>query len=378
MSTFNVPITRISSISPIEGADTIELAQVFGYQSVVRKGEFTVGGPVVYIPEASIVPEWILVDLGLVGKLAGPQQNRVKAVKLRGCISQGLLLPTVVDYQGGLPFGICCIRNTLTGEEMFGVENQDVSSFLGITKYEPPIPTAMSGEVCNLFGHTVKFDIENYQRYPTVFTPNDIITLTEKLHGTFCCIAYVPKLSHPELLGGNMFAYSKGLGSQGLVFKNNEANINNVYQRVLIEYQQQLHEIVDGVGDQLPVYVMGEIFGPGIQDGFSYGVKTPEFRVFDVYRGDPDSGKYLSENEVNRLCEGRFNTVPRLYVGPFNDEVVKQHRDGQTLLGGVNIREGVVIRLAAEGTRSSPEIGRIILKALSPAYLARKGGTEYT
>jgi len=80
MSTFSVPVTKITNIIPIEGADSIELAQVFGYQSVVGKGQYSVGDIVVYIPEAAIVPDWILHEMNLVGKLAGKEKNRVKAI----------------------------------------------------------------------------------------------------------------------------------------------------------------------------------------------------------------------------------------------------------------------------------------------------------
>lgn len=93
MAEFTVPVVRISGTAPIDGADAIEVAQVLGYRCVVKKGEFAVGDLAVYIPEAAIVPDYLLDLLGLKGKLAGPQGNRVKAVRLKNTISQGLLLP---------------------------------------------------------------------------------------------------------------------------------------------------------------------------------------------------------------------------------------------------------------------------------------------
>jgi len=93
MSTFAVKATRIRSIEPIEGADMIELAVVGDYRSVVRKGDYKSGQLAVYIPEGAVLPEWLIERMGLTGKLAGKQKNRVKAVRLRGCLSQGLLYP---------------------------------------------------------------------------------------------------------------------------------------------------------------------------------------------------------------------------------------------------------------------------------------------
>lgn len=60
---------------------------------------------------------------------------------------------------------------------------QDVSNLLGITKWSPPIPTSMAGEVASLFGKTLKFDVENHQRYPHIFQEGEPVVATEKLHG---------------------------------------------------------------------------------------------------------------------------------------------------------------------------------------------------
>ena len=117
-------------------ADRLELARVGDYRSVVAKGQFQSGDICAYIPEASIVPDQLIAEMGLEGKLAGPNHNRVRAVKLRGILSQGLIYPTPHH-----PAGV------------------DVATELDIVKYEPPIPVHMSGEVENRFGQTVKFPL---------------------------------------------------------------------------------------------------------------------------------------------------------------------------------------------------------------------------
>jgi len=99
MSTFSVPVVKIKSITPIPDADSIDVAEVMGYRCVVKRGEFMPGQLAAYIPEDSIVPIWLLEKMGLwdtsknKGKLAGPDGNRVKAIRLRGVMSQGLLYP---------------------------------------------------------------------------------------------------------------------------------------------------------------------------------------------------------------------------------------------------------------------------------------------
>src|SRR5574343_1336201 len=106
------------------------------------------------------------------------------------------------------------------------VEGQDVKDMLEIIKYEPEIPTSMAGEVCNIGSeNTINYDIENLKKYPDVLVEGEEVVVTEKLHGTFCMIGYVPGLNHPEIMyEGDVFVASKGLGAKGLVFKDNEKN----------------------------------------------------------------------------------------------------------------------------------------------------------
>src|ERR1700709_667362 len=139
MARFSVPVTAIKGLEPIPGADRIELAVVEGYRSVVVRGQFVPGDLAVYLPEGSIVPDAVLTELGLVGKLAGPDGNRVKAVRLRGCLSQGIL------YRPAQPPFAWDVH-------------EDVSEALGITKWAPVIPAGMNGTAVGLPGHTLNFD----------------------------------------------------------------------------------------------------------------------------------------------------------------------------------------------------------------------------
>ncbi len=129
MSSFDVTVRRIESITEHPNADNIECAHIDGYIAVVPKGEFHEGDLAVYIPEQSLLPEWLLADMGLVGKLAGPQKNRVKAIKLRGVLSQGLL------YR---PPNL----SALDLNELYELQG-DMAGVLGIEKWKPEIPAHM-------------------------------------------------------------------------------------------------------------------------------------------------------------------------------------------------------------------------------------------
>jgi len=170
MAIFEVKVVEVS-IEPHDNADALEIANIKGYQCIVRKGEYQTGDTAIYIPEQALVPKAILQEMNLwddtkeKGKLVGKQGDRVKAVRLRGRLSQGLLYPN----KENLPVG------------------SEVSSELGIEKWEPPIPTQMSGQVAGVHGYTIKYDIENIKNHPEVvdfLIENGVkVQLTEKIHG---------------------------------------------------------------------------------------------------------------------------------------------------------------------------------------------------
>jgi RNA ligase (TIGR02306 family) len=390
MSKFEVKVYKLE-IEPHGNADSLELARVGDYRSVVRKGQFTTGDRGVYIPEGSIVPDWLLRKMGLwktdrdVGKgmLAGSSGNRVKAQKFRGALSQGLIYKIETEVQ------IFCDQIDVLdwliledGSKHLVEDGDDVTELLGISKYEPPIPIHMSGEVWNAFGHTVPYDIENIKKYNRVLEDGEDVVVTEKIHGTFGCIGF-DYVNRPNEDG--VIVHSKGLGGQGLAFKINEANKDNLYVRTALEIDRGWKEspaqalclasLIHSVGSI--VYFLGEIFGP-VQD-LKYGFTKPQFRVFDIYVGQPGHGHYMDYDKKVEFCQVMgLQMVPILYRGPFSKEKIEELTTGKETVSGmsVHLREGVVITPSTE--RTNQWIGRVILKSVSEDYLLRKGeATEF-
>src|SRR4051812_851039 len=93
MSTFRCPLVYLTAVDVHPNADALELVQVLGYRAVVAKGIHQPGDPVVYIPTDAVLPPDVVSAFGFEGKLAGRDKNRVKTVKLRGEVSQGLVIP---------------------------------------------------------------------------------------------------------------------------------------------------------------------------------------------------------------------------------------------------------------------------------------------
>lgn len=350
MASFEVRVYRIQ-VEEHPNADALELARVGGYVSLIKKDSFSTGDLAVYIPEASIVPDDVIQELGLEGRLAGKAKNRVKAIKLRGVLSQGLIYPVA--------------GNRLNGVEV--EEGDDVMEALGVEKWEPPIPVHLSGKVQNSHGATLHYDIEDIKKHPDVFKAGEDVAVTEKIHGTWCCLGWNRERG--------AIVSSKGLSSQGLSFKVDDPdNADNLYVRMWKTYGDLVKQRAEERGQS--VYVLGEIFGRSVQD-LRYGEKAQAFAVFDVYVGDPGYGRYLNWSEVLEFAGADFPMVPVLYRGPFDAGLLPDWTTGKTLWGeGVDqIREGVVIRDCAEG--SDMEIGRRVLKSVSEGYLLRQGGTEF-
>jgi RNA ligase (TIGR02306 family) len=383
MAKFEAKVYRLE-IEEHPNADTIELAKVGDYRSIVRKGQFKTGDLGVYIPEAAIVPDWLISMLGLEGKLAGKAKNRVKAIKLRGILSQGLIVPieyreNVMDQDTHVWSDRHVLAHKFGGAGISVEEGQDVTEYLGITKWEPVIPSCMNGEVFNAFGYTLKYDIENLKKFPNVLVEGEEVVMTEKLHGTWCCFGFHPEIDHPIVT-------SKGLSEKGLIFKMNDANERNLYVRALMNtVNENGNDIITRIRnihlellneEPAPFYILGEIFGYGVQD-LTYGLNDVQFRVFDIYQGEPEQGRYKDYHSLRKFCANHgLEMVPELYVGPFSKEVLMAHTDGTTVIGSsVHMREGIVITPTTE--RYDVEIGRVILKSVSEKYILRKNATEY-
>jgi RNA ligase (TIGR02306 family) len=387
MSDFHVEVTRVIKVEHHPNADRLSLLQIKGYECISAKlvdgtHRYNEGDLVVYIPEAAIVPKWLLkvgefwnYDTNT-GMLAGKDCNRVKALKLRGIFSQGILYP-LKSYDIDNNEKLWVIENE-TKEKIKVREGEDVADLLGITKWDPPIPIALAGEVCNIAGKTLRYDFENWQSVPNIFESTDIVVASEKIHGTCFQFGFIPNFNHPELFdAGNIFAGSKGLSAQGLVFKDNIANDGNTYVRILRKilkngFGDVIHNVSESYGN-VSVHIFGEIFGPGIQD-LKYGLTEPELRIFDI----AIDKNFLGFDEFLEVASIlNLTTVPILFKGLFNEQLLKTHRDGKTTFGEANVREGIVIKTIIESRHIVH--GRKIAKMVSPDYLLRrnKDATEY-
>ncbi|OGZ02798.1 MAG: hypothetical protein A2390_02230, partial [Candidatus Liptonbacteria bacterium RIFOXYB1_FULL_36_10] len=291
--------------------------------------------------------------------------GRTGTVKLRGVISQGLILD--------LPEGKWKVGD-------------DVSAVLGITKYEPPEPKfsvrgANQTSKKKLNPAFDKYtDIENIKNYNDVFKIGDLVVVTEKIHGTnsrFGNLEIQTNKNNPILYRlqkcfekrflGRTHEFVYGSHNVQISFHTSRKNFysEDVWGKVVSRY-----DLANRIPKDTIIY--GEIYGDGIQD-LTYGLKGDvDLVVFDVKR----NGNYLDfEDAYTVTKELGLSFVPILYTGEYYDGILGKYTDGESSLSPNQIKEGCVIKSYVE--ENNLRLGRKILKSINSVYLTRKNGTEF-
>lgn len=366
MSTLKVSLERVEKIDEHPNAERLEIAQIKGWQVIVQKGRYTPGNLVVYIPIDSVLPH------NLESLIFGPDSkvklhhSRVKTIKLRGAVSQGMVIPIDLALQAcpnGTKFNLA--------------EGEDLTDILGVKKYEPPAPgfqsfRAARPKVSNPHFHKYT-GIENFKNYNKAFSENEHVVATEKLHGTnFRCgwVPYVPKTWWEKLKKkvGMVPNYEFVFGSHNVQLDTSllKTPEDNIYAKAVIKYGlfDKLAEFCSSFDSSIVVY--GEIVGPKIQKGYDYGVPAGDIELvlFDIQVNE----KYQTHISLMIACSSfGLKAAPVLYDGPFSGLNIDEIVSGPSVFCPTQkVREGVVIRPIVE---KDSYFGRKILKAINPEYL---------
>lgn len=351
MSEFMTEVVKIDAIEPHPNADRLDLAVIYGYRTVIQKGAFKAGDLVAYIQAGSVMPQELMDELGLELK-----NGRVKEIKLRGILSEGVCYPARPHWKLG----------------------DDVSQELGITKYEQPVHyksilSTGAGRVPG--GHVdrcIRYDINNIKKFKKYIEDGEEVVFTEKLHGSWAQFGVYKDVfieDDPEL--GWLAITSKGIAKSGQLIKPTH---RCAWTLVREQIQENLNRIREDL-DDAPIFVLGEVFGPGVQD-LTYGLESVQFRVFDVWVGHPKDGRYLDHDEMLAFChQYDLDTVPVMYQGPFSYDKVLEYTSGKDQITASHIREGIVVKPVKE--RLDYRGNRVQYKSVSDEYLTRKNGTEY-
>lgn len=337
MSTFAVTREVIGAIYPIEGADRIVRAALGGmdFQFVVAKDAFHVGDPCIYIPVDSILPDHWIQELGLTGKLAGTDHNRVKTISLKGVYSQGIVMKG----------------------DRIPADVGDVTSFMGVAKWDPPPNEVKDALLYPLPEHLSTYDIESSDRYRSITDAlMDVrVYVTEKMEGENMWICARPD--------GDILV---GMRNNHIVPKD---GMDNRFCRLSLPYHDRLRKLAQTLGKTVTLY--GEALGPGTNVGNYYKLPEPRVLFFDM---KIDHTWVSVDPFLQYSVTLGFPTVPTYACGItlrnwLDGYTVKEKSNGYSVIAPAFLREGIVIRPMEEST--DPNIGRLILKQRSPAYLAK-------
>lgn len=367
MSTLKAEICRVDQLDMHPNADKLDIIQLKGWNCIVQKDTIKVDDLVLYIPIDSILPEELEITIFGENSKIKLDKHRIRTIKLRGIISQGLV-----------------VKPELLGLYKYK-EGDDLTSLLGITKYEPP------EELPNVYGKCNKIkkkyinsnfkkytDIENIKNHPKVFNEEDVVHISCKLHGTSFRASWAKNEANTvwkkiKKFFGFFDEYEWLVGSRNvqLTYKNKNKYFydSNVYTKTATQYN-----LKDKL--QMGETVYGEIVGHSIQSGYTYGCKPGEtkFYAYDIMK----DGKYLDYKEFKHICQSRdIPIVPELYIGTYSQEIVTECTNGPSVIAPEDqpIREGCVIKSTKE--EISPFVGRKVLKSINSEYLLLKNNSDF-
>ena len=317
-------VVRIDAINPIEGADQIEVAQIGGWKVVVKKGEYTADSLAVYCEIDSFIPHSIAPFLTKPGQFPKVynevEGQRLRTIKLRGQISQGLLLSMSVRGSDGLVVGA-----------LF-TEGDDVTDFLGIQKWEPPqefraanakgsfpyfIPKTDQERIQNLSRSLEKWNAENHQWQ-----------VTEKIDGSSMTVFYKD-------------------GEVGVCSRNLELKDDGTSTFWETAKSGGLVEKLIALGKNIAL--QGELIGGQIQ-GNAYKVDKFQFHLYDIF--DIDAQQYLTPKDVEGTSlQLNIRHVPVLEQFTTSDvrmEDLITYAEGKSVVGAKPEREGLVFKSLTE------------------------------
>jgi RNA ligase (TIGR02306 family) len=345
-SSLIVKVCEIEEVVDHPNADRLDLVRVGAWWCITGKGNYAVADKWDITKYCSKVP-------AVKGDLC--QYYRIKAAKLRGIPSFGVMLP-LDDPSWEVGFSVV--------------------DHYGLKKYEPPENNNIKqGDAAKQPPHFSRYtDMENIKNFPNVFEDGEEVVVTEKIHGMNSRSGYLMTEDGMQFFAGSHNVCRKEFNDAGETTFFWQVLTPNV-RDMLEEYSYEVGEVSEREhSPRRNVMLYGEIYGEKVQD-MAYGMQGTGFRAFDI----SINGRYLNYDLFQNICTCyEIDVAPVLYRGPFSLEKMQELVDGPTTLcepdkaGKFGGREGIVIKPAVE--RFSPYIGgRVITKMISIDYYERKG-----
>lgn len=400
MTEFRVETVRIGAIEKHPNADTLSITKVHGgYPVCFKTGTYSEGDLATYVPVDALVPvahkAFAFLDSG-----KGRTHERIKAKKLRGVFSMGLLVGAVPGAKEGdlvdVKLGVLKYEtpeerkaNGPGHQETRSAKKVETAAFDSRVIWTASVLGGASLGVAAGCGSFVLgailvvaiqigarlvigwnrarnrkpnvpvYDIEGLRRHSHVFNDGEEVWVTEKVHG--CNASFVHT-------GKRFFVRSRTMFREdvkGNPGPNRKETGDDVWW--LVAKRLGLESKLRGYPN---LVLFGEVYGD-VQD-LHYGVPTDErvrFVAFDAM--DLKTRKYLDVDEFLEFCKLiDVPVAPTLYRGPFSADVANMAEGPSVMPGANHVREGIVIKPIKE--RHDMRVGRVFLKLAGQGYLLRK------
>lgn len=260
-------------------------------------------------------------------------------------------------------------------------EGQDLQDILGIFKYEPPVKQIQLAS-----GRKIKYqsnpNFHVYYKFPNLknvqgmFNEEDNVQITCKIHGTNARygivkktkLTFVDKFKKFFKLADKWIDYEFVVGSHNVEKGSDSQGFyeTNVWYEIADKYNLKdklwnyvkVRSSLETINTGLVVY--GEIYGPGIQKNYDYGLKELEFAVFDITWNN----EYDNQNSIHHITENvlRLKHVPILYTGPWSQEIQDKYVFNNMIEGTKVPHEGIVVKHVSGDRRK-------VAKVINPDYL---------
>ncbi len=376
MSYFGVTAEKIDTVKQHSNADRLDICTLVGMslQFVTGRDQYKPGEVVLYFPVDSVLPLELQGKMGVTGMLSGKNKDRVKTVRLRGEISQGLVGPQSLGQGAATISDDVCMTKS-----QWGVE---IAEWLGVTKYEPAPIESKAGNLLPLPCGLSAYDIEGAERNVDAVKRLMFkqVVVTEKIEGQNFSVTY-------DSVEDRVYVNQRNFTIEEI-----DAGEHRLWKLArnsgLIPTTDPLSGLMDvsflgflaGIYDGQRITVYGEAYGPSVQ-GNIYDVREMQTRLFDIKIDDEflDFPTFIGLIHMHWRIDYKFFpsnpiTVPVLFTGILAEwldgKTIAQASSGPSALNTNVLREGVVIRPFIEGRH--PEIGRLIIKQRDPVYLANE------
>lgn len=321
-STNKVEVVPIQ-LEPHPNANSLSIVRVFGYTVCVKTSEWKNGDLAAYIVPDTLVdtnkPEFQFLNQ----YLHDGSYHHLKVRKMRGIISQGLLVKPPIDAKIG----------------------DDLSDYFEVKRYEPPYSD--SGEFEYGPQYASKYDVDSFLRYKNKFTPGEFVYISEKIDGANARFLY----HNNRIYCGSRSNWKK------------ESNSSEWW----IAYKK-IPGIFDFCKDFPGFTLFGEIFGNNSKMPYSTAKRDIRVNIFDICRSD---GTWFGPHErLDILKKYDVPTPPTIeYQWEIDFNTIANFAEGNTLFPANHVREGCVIEPLIP--RFDDELGRIKLKIVGNQYLQK-------